>query len=118
MSEQKQERTVRKIGTHGKTLGSKNKSTLAYGNGNPELTARKPTIREVDPAEWKARKLRKTGQKTHARERAKAQGHRMGRFVGGGACCKRPKCDAILRFNGMGETDVRDGSKNECRGVK
>jgi hypothetical protein len=47
------------------------------------------TLREKDPAEWKARKIRRQALRAQVRQRCKSRGIKLGRWRGGVAWEKR-----------------------------
>lgn len=110
---QKKERKVIKIGTHGRT------NTDTYKRDGQSFAVEtirpKATLQETDKQEWKARKAKRQLRKDQVRTQAKAKGHKMGRFVAGGALCKKG-CPAVIRFDGMPSNDPRDATRVSCTG--
>lgn len=87
--QQKKERKVIKIGTHGRTSDSdRGANRLAYATGNPELAKPKETLQMKDKQEWKARKAKRQARKDRARSAAKKAGVKMGRWQGSVAFAK------------------------------
>ena len=115
--EKKQERKPIKIGTHGRT-------TQSFRSARPkpaEYVEPKPTLRDKDPKEWKAKKLVQKRNKDQARASAKKQGHRMGSWDSGMASCKNAGCESLIRVNGPMEDEVgtaRDATKTPCGGAR
>lgn len=110
----KKERKPVKIGTHGRTSGGWGNKPRTQA---AEYVPPKETLKDKDPAQWKAQKAVKKKNKDSERAAAKKHGHRMGRWESGGAACKNKGCEAIIRLSEFeGPDSARDATKMTCGG--
>lgn len=108
--EKKPERKAIKIGTHGHVIDRRPKRVPIA-----EYVPPKPTLRDTDPAQWKAKKAVRVRQRDSERTAAKKHGHRMGAWVSGQASCKNQGCEATMSLS---HEPTCDATQITCGGAR